>query len=314
MKKSLLSLLLIGVLLLSGCGARREETKPYTVIATVFPLYDWAREIIGENEDISLTCLTESGVDLHSYQVTAADMAAISDCDLFLYIGGESDEWVEEVLEAVPNPKRVALNMMEVLEDQLHQEETVEGMQLKPSFGGEEEEEYDEHIWLSLRNASLACQAIGEALSDMDDGRADGYLANCAAYREKLNALDEAFAAAPKARDTLIFCDRFPFRYLIEDYGLRYYAAFSGCSGDSEASFATVLFLAEKADALEIPVLLQLESADGQLAATVGGCMEKKPAVLTLDSMQAVALRETDKTYLQTMENNLLVLRQALER
>lgn len=314
MKKKTICLLLGLLLLLSGCGSGKQTPRKYTVITTVFPLYDWAREIIGDRDTIDLIYLGESGVDLHSYQVAAADMVTISGCDLFLYIGGESDKWVEEVLAAVPNPNRTEMSLMDAIADFLREEEEVEGMQVRPSLQ-EEEPEFDEHIWLSLRNASAACEAIRDGLCVLDAANAESYTANCAAYQENLRSLDESFVGVVHEKDTLLFCDRFPFRYLVEDYGLNYYAAFSGCSGDSEASFATVLFLAEKADSLGLNVLLQLESADGQLARTVSGCMAAKPKILTMDSMQAVGRKQLDAgyTYLSTMEENLLVLRQALQ-
>lgn len=306
--------LLILAALLAGCGRTAPASKKYTVITTVFPAYDWAREIIGDSENVELILLSDKGVDLHSYQATAADMVKIAACDLFLYVGGESDEWVEEVLSAVPNETRTELSLMDILSDRLHEEEEVEGMQIR-SHEDAAEEAYDEHVWLSVRNASAACEEIAEALCRMDNANASIYRENKAAYQRRLAGLDEAFLARDFSRDTLMFCDRFPFRYLVEDYKLRYYAAFSGCSGDSEASFATVLFLSEKAEELGLTTLLCLEASDGQIARTVAGCLPgQEMTICRLNSMQSVSLADSQNgiTYLSLMEENLNTIAKAL--
>lgn len=321
MKKKLL-LLLLSLLFLTGCAQKEQKNEKFTVITTIFPAYDWAREIIGDVDGIDLSYLTDKGVDLHSYQASVEDMVDISGCDLFVYVGGESDEWVEEVLDSVPNDRRLVLNLMDCLEGQLHEEETVEGMQVRghsehehDEHGDhEEEEEYDEHVWLSVRNARILCEALCESLCALDKAHADQFRVNCAAYTEGLRQLDEDFAAAVAKSefDTLLFCDRFPFRYLVEDYGLNYYAAFSGCSGDSEASFATVLFLTEKLEELGLPAVLKLEDSTDQLAKTVVGCTSaKNQRILTLNSMQSVPLTER-RSYRDLMEGNLNALRAAL--
>lgn len=309
--KRILALLILAALL-AGCG-KAAPSKKYTVIATVFPAYDWAREILGDSENVELILLSDKGVDLHSYQATASDMVKIAACDLFLYIGGESDEWVEEVLDAVPNPCRQALSLMDMLSDRLHEEEEVEGMQIRNHE--EDEEAYDEHVWLSVRNASAACEKIADALGSMDQENTHRYQQNKTAYQEKLMQLDDGFTAQSFSRDVLMFCDRFPFRYLVEDYGLRYYAAFSGCSGDSEASFATVLFLSEKAEEENLSTLLCMEDSDRQIAWTVAGCLpNREMTVSQLNSMQSVSLVDSQNgtTYLGLMEENLNIIANAL--
>lgn len=312
------ALLLAAALLLTGCGqAAPERSAKYTVIATIFPVYDWAVNLLRDCPEAEVLLLSDKGVDLHSYQVTAADLLRISGCDIFLYIGGESDEWVTDVLESVPNSDRRELALMDALGETLHEEETVEGMQTRG--GGESDEpEYDEHIWLSLRNAAGCCEAMAALFSEQMPEYAEQISRNLESYDAALTGLDASFTAAVAAgsRDTLLFCDRFPFRYLVEDYGLRYYAAFSGCSGDSEASFATVLFLTEKAEELALPVLLQLEDSDGRLAGTVAGCVSgAAPEILVLDSMQSVSLRDAEQgaAYLTIMEKNLAALTRALQ-
>lgn len=306
--KRILPIVLL-LVLLTGCGRAEESEK--TVIAAIYPIYDWTMEIIGDTQGVSVQLLSDKGVDLHSYQATAQDMLRIYECGLFLYVGGESDEWVADVLDCVPNPQRRELAILETLGDRLREEETVEGMQVR---GWEEEEAYDEHVWLSLKNARIICDAICQELCALAPENRESYLANLAAYDKKLEALDAAYAQAVSQgkMDTLLFCDRFPFRYLTEDYSLNYYAAFSGCSGDSEASFATVLFLTEQAERLQVPALLILEDSDGKLARTVAGCTDSAaPEILTLDSMQATA-PDCGESYLEKMEKNLEVLRSAL--
>lgn len=309
MRKKLLFLLLVSLALV-GCS--QKPTKKYTVITTVFPTYDWTRMILGDNPDVELRLLSDKGIDLHSYQATAQDMVRISDCDLFIYVGGESDEWVEKVLDSVPNPNRQVLNLMEAAETRLVEEEEIEGMQIR-NF--EEEEAYDEHIWLSLRNADLLCRSICASLCQIAPEYEKSFHDNYAAYHEKLTALDQRFSKTIQPGGTLLFCDRFPFRYLVEDYGLQYYAPFSGCSGDSQASFATVLFLADQAESHDAVFIL--EDSDGQLARTVIGCTAKKnQKTLILNSMQAVSLEDAQHgaNYLAFMEQNLTAIEEALCR
>ena len=302
---------------LSACGkepAEKEEKLRVTV--TIFPAWDWLREVLGEEKDSAeVTLLLGDGVDLHSYQPTAADILTISNCDLFIYVGGESDEWIREVLAGAENPKRTELNLMEILGDAAATEEFPEGMQ------GEAEEApaYDEHVWLSLRNAQCFVQQIAKALQTLDPAHAEAYGANAAAYTEKLQALDAAYEKTVSAADvrTLLFADRFPFRYLVKDYGLSYYAAFAGCSAETEASFATVTFLAGKADELDLPAVLTIEGSDGRLAETVvQNTKHAAPRILTLDSLQAVTEKDIQSgtTYLSVMEKNRAVLEEALTR
>lgn len=244
----------LGALSLAGCGGEGESGgERLSIVTTIFPVYDWAMQILGERAaDADVTMLLDSGVDLHSYQPTADDMVKISTCDVFLYVGGESDEWVEDALRGATNKDMVTVNLLEALGDAAKEEETVEGMEEEEEEGGEESPAYDEHVWLSLRNAKVLVGAIAEALGRADEKGADTYKANAAAYGDRLDALDAKYEAAVSgaARRTLLFGDRFPFRYLADDYGLDYYAAFSGCSAETEASFETVAFLAGKVDEL----------------------------------------------------------------
>ena len=320
--KKILALLLalwIPAAVLSGCAPQDDSaaSNKLNIVTTIFPAYDWVREILGaETDRAEITTLLDSGVDLHSYQPTVDDIVKISDCDLFLYVGGESDGWVDDALKNAPNKERKVIRLLDVLGDSAKAEETVEGMQ-EEEHDHEEEAEYDEHIWLSLKNAQVLVAAISEALQETDPARKDTYAANAAAYAEKLSALDGEYRAAVGSGKykTLLFGDRFPFRYLADDYGLDYYAAFPGCSAETEASFETVSFLAGKMDALGLPCVLTIEGTQHKIAETiVQNTAQKNQQVLTMDSMQAVTANDAASgvSYLSIMEKNLSVLKKAL--
>ena len=310
--------LLLG--LLSGCGnTPAASANQLSVVTTIFPEYDWVRQILGDKADgVDLTMLLDNGVDLHSYQPTADDMVKISTCDLFIYVGGESDEWVEDALAEAVNQDMVVIDLLDVLGDAVKEEEVVEGMQDEDEEGGDEEEvEYDEHVWLSLRNAAVLCEEIAAQLGKLDAANADAYAANAAAYIEKLNALDRQFTAAVDAAPvkTVLFGDRFPFRYLTDDYGLDYYAAFVGCSAETEASFETIVFLANKVDELGLNTVLTIESSDGKIARTIiENTAAASAQILQMDSMQSTTARDVTNgaTYLGAMESNLKILKEAL--
>lgn len=319
--KKLLALLLAAVLTASvfaGCGKGKSSEKDgVKVVTTIFPLYDWVREVAQDDVDIDLDLLLDNGVDLHSFQPTAKDIMDISDCDIFLYVGGESDAWVTDALEQANNKDMIVLNLMDILGDGAREEELVEGMQ-----GEEEEDEeepaYDEHVWLSVRNAALFTQSIADALKQADSQHADAFQQNADAYIEKLNALDKEYQAAVDQASvkTLLFGDRFPFRYLTDDYDLDYYAAFIGCSAESEASFETITFLSGKVDELGLKAIMQIETSDGSIAETIrNNTKTKDQEILTLDSMQNVTSDRVDdgETYLAIMTANLEVLKQALQ-
>ena len=493
--------------LLAGCGKKNaaetgeSDSNKLSVVTTIFPEYDWVKEILGDKaESTDLTVLLDNGVDLHSYQPTADDIVKISDCDLFIYVGGESDGWVEDALKESTNKDMKVIDLLEVLGDSVKTEETVEGMQetehahdhskevstfedhevqgrslsdwagswqsaypfaldgtLDDAFAamaeegemtadeyktyyqngyktditnidiagdrvaftyedgkkvgsdykyigyyiqnwstgtkaamyrfeavdrtsgvpvyiefndhmiesvapehfhirmsnesfdaivdpekswptffpadmtGEDlcehmeghghdhdhEEEADEHVWLSLKNAKTLVRAISDALQELDPDNKDTYAANTSAYIEKLSALDGAYQSAVDgaARKTVLFGDRFPFRYLVDDYGLSYYAAFAGCSAESEASFETVSFLAKKVDELKLPCVLTIEGKNHKIAETiVENTAEKNQKILTMDSMQSTTSEDVANgtTYLSAMEQNLSVLKEAL--
>ena len=505
--KKYISILLAGVLAagcLSACGQKNSNSgiqandnnnNQIKVVTTIFPEYDWVKEIAGEEAaNMDLTMLLDNGVDLHSYQPTADDILKISDCDLFIYVGGESDEWVEDALKEAVNKDMQVINLLDVLKDSIKTEEAMPGMQAeeghnhgyshfddsdvedrtlsdwdgdwqsvypylqdgvldevmeKKAESGEktaeeykeyydngyktdvsqitidaekntmcfvkngvaskatyeykgykiydyesgsrgvryffeatsgdadapkyvqfsdhgiapgkaehfhiyagndgfdalseemenwptyypadmsgteiaddmlehEEKEYDEHVWLSLKNAQTLCNAIAEALEAIDPEHKDVYASNVTSYNESLASLDSRYqdAVANASQKTLLFGDRFPFRYMVDDYGLKYYAAFAGCSAESEASFETISFLAHKIDELGLKNIMTIENSDQKIAKTIrDNTKDKNQEILALDSMQSTTSEDVKNgtTYLSVMENNLDVLKKAMQ-
>ncbi|MCR5237431.1 MAG: metal ABC transporter substrate-binding protein, partial [Lachnospiraceae bacterium] len=336
-----------GSVVAAGASAAGGDDK-IQVVTTIFPEYDWVMSVLGENPaNAEVTMLLDNGVDLHSYQPTAEDIMKISTCDLFIYVGGESDGWVDDALKEAVNKDMVVINLLETLGDTVKEEEVVEGMQHdhdhEHEHGHEEgeeheheegeeheheegeeheheegeeheheedeeheheegeeheheheheegEPEYDEHVWLSLRNSQKIVSSISEALQSIDKTNAESYKSNAKAYNSKLAALDEEYtkAVSDGNKNVLLFGDRFPFRYLTDDYGLNYYAAFVGCSAETEASFETVTFLADKVDELSLDAVLTIEKSDGKIAQTIIENTESKDQkILTMDSLQS---------------------------
>ena len=348
MKKLLSFAAALFVLLSCFVPAMAEDAK-ISVVTTIFPIYDWVREIVGANDNVDVSILLDSGVDLHSYQPTVQDILKVSAADVFAYVGGESDEWVEGALAEAVNPEMKVVNLVEAMGEDIKMEEIVEGMEHEHDHDHdhdghdhdeddhdhdeddhdhdedehdhehehEHEEEADEHVWLSLRNAQKLVAALTDALCKADPADAEAFRANAAAYIEKLAALDTQYSEAVNsaAFRTILFGDRFPFRYLADDYGLDYFAAFSGCSAESEASFATIVFLAGKVDELGLPTVLTIENPRTRIAQTiVESTQAKNQKILSLDSMQGTTAADiaAGATYLGIMESNLAVLRDAL--
>jgi len=315
---------------LFGCTqASPPAPDKLSIVCTVFPQYDWVRQILGDNAgDVELSLLLKSRADLHNYQPSVPDIAMISTCDLFIYVGGESDDWVEDALAQAVNPEMVMINLLNVLGDAVKIEAHIEDddghdhghhhHDDEDEDGETEEPEYDEHVWLSLKNAEVFCAAIADALAALLPENAGAYQANLAAYTAKLSALDEGYqTAVDEARmKTLLFGDRFPFRYLVDDYGIQYDAAFPGCSAEAEASFDTIVRLAKKTDAWSLHAIMVTESADKSIAMTViENTAGKDQKILVLDAMQSVTIADVQDgmTYLSIMESNLDVLKEALK-
>lgn len=330
-----------------ACGADSEKkaasNKKISVVATIYPQYDWLKNVIGERADaVDLKLLIKNGMDMHSYKPSAQDIASIAKADLVVYVGGESDEWIEKALAATPKDGRIALNLMKALGDHVKKEEIVEGMQAEDHehhehaekhedehhehaeghhhHDEEEEMENDEHIWLSMVAAKyLVGVDIVKALVKIDSANAETYRTNAADYTVKLNEIDDEYADAvgEATHRTILFGDRFPFRYLVDDYGIKYYAAFAGCSAESEASFETVTFLANKMDSLALPAILTIDGSDGKIARAILDASKnsKNAQVLTLNSMQSVTDEQikAGADYLSIMRENLEVLKKAIK-
>ena len=320
MIKKITSILIAMVLMFTGVGVwsttvvRAESSSSGSgnklkIVATIFPEYDWTREILGDRlKDVDLTLLLDNGTDLHSFQPAVKDIMKVSSCDLLIYVGGESDQWIEDALKSAANPDMKTINLMETLKDFIKEEETVEGMQEKHHSHEEDEKEYDEHVWTSLRNASAAAEVIADTLAELDPENSD-------IYKESLDN-EYQKTVDQSTHKTLLFADRFPFRYLVDDYGISYYAAFSGCSAESEASFKTITFLAGKVDELGLKDIFTIEKSDDRIAETViENTRDKDQKVAVLNSMQSITSEEIadGTTYLSIMEDNLKVLKAALK-
>ena len=275
---------------------KKSKASKLSIVTTIFPQYDWVRQLLGDKaENTEVTLLVGNGVDLHSYQPSIQDVAKISTADIFIFVGGESDGWVKDALKNAKNKEMIVLNLMEILGDKVKEEEIVEGMEAEDEEDeddhDEEEAEYDEHVWLSLKNAKVICEKITEALCQKDSKNKATYQNNLSEYLAQLDELDWVYSSVINnaSKDTLIFGDRFPFRYLVDDYNLNYYAAFVGCSAETEASFKTVIFLSNKMDELDSNYIFKIESGDDKLAKTIIQNSSKKNAqILILDSMQSV--------------------------
>lgn len=318
MKKNRWAAILLSMTLLGGCSSapQTETNDRLQIITTIFPEYDWVMNVLGENPgEAEVTLLLDNGVDLHSYQPNAEDILKISTCDVFIYIGGESDAWVDDALKNALNEDMIVINLLDSLGDTVKEEEHVEGMQEEHDH--EEDAEYDEHVWLSLRNAEVLTGVIANALGSADPDNADSYRANAEAFITELQALDAEYTAMAEGaeRKTLLFGDRFPFRYLTDDYGMDYYAAFAGCSAETEASFETVVFLAGKVDELSLPAIMTIEGTNHRIAETIRqNTASKDQEILVLDSMQGTTSKDVQNgiSYLSIMEKNLEVLKTAL--
>ena len=319
MMKRMLSILLAVLLLLpaAGCGAapQQSDDETITIVTTIFPEYDWLRQLTAGSEGVTVKLLIDTGVDLHSYQPSVSDIVDIATCDVFIYSGGASDSWVKDALETANNPNMTVIDLTEVLEGYRPLCET----EVHAHDHGEADHDHtaDEHIWLSLVNAQYLCAHLGAWLQVADPHNAALYAANTEAYLTALSAADEAYRTAVEeaTHDCLIFADRFPFAYLAEDYGLHVHAAFEGCSADSEVSFVTVAELAADLAEEDLPGVVVIDDSDHRLAETVlVAAGDASRTVFRLQSMQAVGRVALGRgvTYLQIMDENLAVLRQAL--
>ena len=301
------------VCVLAACDNLNSDGK-IKIVTTIFSEYDWTLNVLGEHaENAKVTNLLNSGVDMHSYQPSVADVANIATCDLFIYVGGESDDWVEAALRQATNKDMLVIKLLDVVADSALDEEHKDGMQ------GDEEDEgaADEHVWLSLKRAKVVVNAIADALAQLDAANADDYAQNAASYCDQIDKLDGQYqqAVATAAHKTLVVADRFPFLYLFKDYGLDYFAAFSGCSAETEASVETIAFLVQKVDELQSNVLIKTETGNEKIAQTIISELgNKNIKILTLNSLQSTSAQDRAKgtSYLSIMQSNLQVLSEAI--
>ena len=339
--------MLLCCFLLMGCLPLDKETDKKSIVCTTYAQYNWLQEIIGENNStFELTLLIKDGADLHSYQPTIQDLAKVSSADLFVYVGGESEQWVSDALKEAKNKNMLVVDMMDVLKERIKEEEHVEGMK-EDHDENEDESEYDEHVWLSLINAHEVVRYLSNEVQKLDDVHKKTYEENlvnlqediqkdaeevkqvCIYQKEKriaentiryLNDIDDLNHQYEQVVEnattkTLLFADRFPFRYLLDDYDLNYYAAFPGCSADVEASFYTITFLANKIDQLDLKSIFVIDQTNLKIAQTVKDNTKKKnQKIMYLDSLQSVDDQKIKDgySYLKAMKYNLKVLKKAL--
>ena len=334
----------------------KDPNKKISIVTTIFPEYDWVREIVGNHADkFEITYLMNKGVDLHSYQASAEDIAKVSSADLFIYVGGESDTWAEDAIAEATNKDMKVINLLNSLGSDVKEEEVVEGMAAEDEHDHDhseeakdhdhseeakdhdhseedkdhdhdhdhdhakegEEVEYDEHVWLSLKNAQKLVMDIEADIESLDPDNAADYAANAKAYVQKLDELDKEYQKAVDESSVkyILVGDRFPFRYLVDDYGLKYSAAFVGCSAETEASFDTITFLAGKLDELGLKNVVTIENSNQKIAKTIiENTKNKDQGLLVLNSLQSVSQKDIDGglTYLSVMKDNLEVLKKAL--
>lgn len=308
------TLFLTAAILFASTFAFAKNSKK-TIICTIYPQYDWVMNIVRDKTDIfDISYLTQKGMDLHNYQPNIQDIAKLTECDLFVFVGGESDKWVQKAVSQAKNKSLKAFNMMEILADKVREEEFVEGMEHNHE---EDEAEYDEHVWLSLKNAKIIVEKLSTQIAELDSANSKFYKSNAQSYIAKLDKLDKEYeqAVSSSKNKTILFGDRFPFRYLADDYGINYFAAFVGCSADTEASFETIAFLSKKVDELNLHTILTIEKSDKKIAETIKkNSKSKNQKILEMNSIQSVSAREIKNgtNYIELMKQNLSVLKTAL--
>ncbi|MBR2037136.1 MAG: zinc ABC transporter substrate-binding protein, partial [Lachnospiraceae bacterium] len=294
----------LGAALYSGCGFQttpiEKGADKVSVVCTTFPQYDWVMNLLGDAaEEFEVSLLVKNSADIHNYQPSAQDMIAMKEADLFLYVGGESDAWVEDIMKADGTLSDKSVSLVAAIGDKSLVEEIVEGMEHDHEHGHGHEKDHehadevlDEHVWLSLENAEILCQYISGRLQELAPDEAVVIAENTATYVKELHELGVEYQEVvdESAHNALIFGDRFPFRYLTEDYDLEYYAAFAGCNAEVEAGFDTIIGLAGKVDELKVPCVLVIDGSDKSLAeAILQAAGDKDKEILTLDSMQSVS-------------------------
>ncbi len=346
--KSIGIALVLCLSLLSGCAkpVQTADKDENVILCTTFAAYDWVREILGDTDTFTCRMLVDNGVDLHSYQPSAQDIMKIADCRMLVYVGGESDTWVSDALAESGNEDIVAISLLELVGDRALNEVELEGVEEHHHHDHEDEDHdhddhgqevettdhddhgqeaettdhdahYDEHVWLSLKNAIVCTGTLADAISELDSDNSQKYVANAKAYIGKLEALDADYQTmrSQATQTTILVGDRFPFLYLAEDYDIHYFAAYSGCSADVEASVHTVTYLAEKLQEYKLPAIYVVDNGTDSLANTIAESADMQPKILHLSSMQSVTKDDIEQgcTYLSYMEENLQMLKEGLQ-
>ncbi len=299
----------------TALNIKDNTSKHVKIVTTIFPPYDFAKNIAGSHADIIQ--LLPAGAESHSFEPTPQDIISIQECDIFIYAGGESDTWIEDIVDSIDTSQTQFISMLDCVS--ALEEETVEGMQEKliseESDCIDEEPEYDEHVWTSLENAIHITEKITEVLCRVDDKNAAQYRKNEAAYTEKLRSLDQEYyeTISECKQKTIVVADRFPFRYLADAYGLTYYAAFPGCSEDAEPSAATLVSLVDKVKDEHIPVVFHIEFSNEKVADII--CESTGAKKLLLDSCHNRSKEEIESgvSYIDMMKQNLENLKEALQ-
>jgi zinc transport system substrate-binding protein len=296
-------------LILSGCASKKETAK-YTIISTSFPGYDFARAITKDSKDFEVKMLLKPGAEMHSYEPTPQDIINISNADIFIYVGGDSDNWIEDVLKDINTDKTKIIKLMDLVD--VVEEEHVEGMEEHEEE--EEEVEYDEHVWTSPINAITIINKLKEEIIKVDNDNKSLYEDNSNNYTNEISNIDNEIRSLVKnaKRKEIIFGDRFPIRYFVEEYGLSYYAAFPGCSEQTEASAKTITFLINKVKNDKIPVIFHIELSNGNIAKTIAD--ETGAKVLEFKTAHNISQDDFDAgiTYVDIMKSNIEVLKEAI--
>lgn len=324
-KKVIMIMLLAGIMFtLSGCADNKnkpdnntsiENSGKLKVITTMFAPYDFVRQIAGDNVDV--TMLLAPGEESHSYDPTPQDIISIQNSDLFIYNGGENESWVDNVLSSLDDVNVISMTKSV---DKLYEEELTEGMQAEPEETTDdnsdlsEKEEYDEHVWASPANAIKIIRTVTDELKKLDTDNASVYEDNCTKYSAEIQKIDDDFKSVVAAakRKVVVFGDRFPLRYFVEEYGLDYFAAFPGCSADTEADSSTIAFLIDKVKAENIPVVFKIELSNGNIADTISEATGTK--VETFYACHNISSDDfkAGLTYADMMKSNVNVLKEAL--
>ena len=314
LKKVIVLFCITSILLFSGCTGKSDitEGEKLSVVCTSFPQYDWVRNIVGEVSDVEISLIIDNGTESHSYQATADDIIKIKNSDIFIFNGGKSDSSFDKIAEQNRHEGWISINMMNSIPEKLLYEDIFES-----ESHNHHESTYDEHIWLSLNNSIELCHIITDELSKADPENSNIYKTNCENYTTVLENLNLRYKelVSGSAKKEIILADRHPFKYLMNDYNLKCYAAFPGCSSDTEASFETVITLAKKIDELGITKIAVTENSNSSIAESViSASAAESIDIITMNSIQSVSQKDIDSglTYISAMESNLEALTKLL--